>query len=274
MPAREELMREVRKDIDVCLKIWPTLLEDFLGDRLKYAYAKGSCVKQWNSPIDYVPLLSDIDVHVSRTDNEELCESISFHEALELSRHYEDIFKSRRPDHLHLPRMQVISVDALINSTEIEYVPPRLEDVRVLNGKPQQEQIPDPDTIRRIDKRSIERQEVFIQSLPYRIMDRTGLDFWGIIRCGGLGWRVAPSPYRLLSQRHPEPIEVWSWNRTRVCEELEEMGYQRIADLYRSFYDNCWKIFLSDFKSSDAYRALALDGYWILLECLTEVTKL
>ncbi|MGY5852567.1 MAG: hypothetical protein RTU92_03285, partial [Candidatus Thorarchaeota archaeon] len=218
MPDRTELLKEARKDIDSCLKIWSELLEEFFGDRLIYAYAKGSCVKEWKSDIDYVPILSDVDVHASTTDGVEF-PSLSSDEALEMSKRYEESFISGRPDHLHLPRMQIMSVDQLINSTNVEYVPPLLRDMKVLFGKPVQVQIPDAETIRQIDRRSIERQEEFLESLPYRLMDRTGLNFWGLIRCGGMGWRVAPSPYRLLSQKYPEPIEVWSWNRSRVCDE-------------------------------------------------------
>jgi hypothetical protein len=274
MVDREELMKEARRDVDICLKIWSVILEEYLGDSLSYAYAKGSCVKKWDNPIDYAPLLSDVDVHVSTTDGEKPGVKKSVREALQCSERYEDLFKSERPDHVHLPRMQIIGVDALINSTEIEYVPPKLESVKVLYGKPKQEPIPADDTIRQIDRRSIERQEEFLLPLPYRLFDRTGLDFWGMLRCGGFGWRVAPSPYRLLSQRYPEPIEVWSWNRTKVCEELSKMGYQKISKLYTSFYDNCWKIFLSDFKDSKAFRDVIIDGYGVLNECLIEVRKI
>ncbi len=274
MRNREELLREARKDIDSCLKIWSEILEEILGDSLIYAYAKGSCVKAWTSDIDYVPILSDVDLHVSTTYGEEFSTSLPFDEAMEMSKCYEETFNSERPDHLHIPRMQIISVDQLVSSTNVEYVPPSLKEVKVLYGKPVQAPIPDAETIRQIDRRSTVRQEEFIESLPYRIMDSTGLGFWGIIRCGGLGWRVAPSPYRILSQKYPEPIEVWSWNRSRVCDELEKMAYDKISRLYRSFYDNCWKIYLSDFKSSEAFRMLVSDGYLILKECLKEIKQL
>ena len=270
MPDRQELLGEARKDIDACLTIWSELLEEFLGDRLNYAYAKGSSVKTWTSTIDYVPILSDVDVHVSTTDGDL---SKSFDEALMISQRYEEAFKSERTDHLHIPRMQLISMKRLIENANIDYVPPLLKNVRVLNGKPKQEPIPDIETIRQIDRRSTVRQEEFVNSLPYNLIDKSGLDFWALIRCGGLGWRVGPAPYRIMTQIYPEPIEVWSWNRTTLLQELGYGVYKEIAKHYKSFYDSCWGIFLSDFKSTEEYRNVVRHGYRVLKLCLESVKE-
>ncbi len=272
----EEIQTKAKKDMECCLRIWSELLEDFLGDRLSYAYAKGSCIKKWDNPIDYVPILSDVDVHVNLTDGVKLFPETteSFKKALEMNKLYEQMFLAERPDHLHLPRMQIMTINALIQSTSIEYVPPRLEDVYVMNGKPSQAEIPPVERIREIDAAKMEEQEEFIHSLPNRIFDRTGLDFWGLIRCGGLGWRVSPSPVRLITQRYPDPIEAWNWNRTQTCKVLEDMGYRNIANSYTSFYEHGWDLFLSDFKNSNSFRSITSEGYNVLKMCLEEVRNI
>ena len=50
----------MRREVDACIDIWTEVLEERYPIGIKYAYEKGSCVKRWNSPIDYVPLLSDV----------------------------------------------------------------------------------------------------------------------------------------------------------------------------------------------------------------------
>ena len=44
------------------------LVTDNFGNELKYAYTKGSGIKPWDTPIDYVPILSDIDIHFMLTE--------------------------------------------------------------------------------------------------------------------------------------------------------------------------------------------------------------
>ncbi len=43
--------------------------------------------------------------------------------------------------------------------------------------------------------------------LPMSSIDKSGLDFWYLIR--RLVWHVSPAPVRLLTQVVKEPEEVW-----------------------------------------------------------------
>ena len=52
--------------------ILQTLLEFVKADNLEGVYAKGSSLKPWDSPLDYVPELSDVDVQVLLKDDSPL----------------------------------------------------------------------------------------------------------------------------------------------------------------------------------------------------------
>ena len=269
------LREEIRKDIDCCLTIWSRIFEEIFEDQIEYAYVKGSSIKLWDSPIDYVPILSDVDVHVKLNSGEELIDNskISFDKALEISKQYEEMFNAERPTNKHLPRMQIINIDRLVNLPDIDYVPPRMKDVQVIYGNPKRHPFPTTDRIRKIDAERTVNQKEFINSLHNRIWDRSGLDYWGVFRCGGIGWRVSPAPYRLVSQTHMDPLEVWGLNRTKICEELGNREYNTIERVYSEFYETCWTIYLSDFKDNNAFREMITLGYNILQSCLIEIEK-
>lgn len=39
-------------------------LVDRFGDRISHIWVKGSAQKRWDGPVDYVPELSDVDIHL------------------------------------------------------------------------------------------------------------------------------------------------------------------------------------------------------------------
>ena len=89
-----------------------------------------------------------------------------------------------------------------------------------------------------------------------------------------MSWRISPAPVRILTQSHPDPIEVWSWNRTTIHRELMKEGYDTIATYYHGFYESGWKLFLSEFKGLSDFRAVASNGYYVLNECMKEANKI
>ncbi|MFW9893051.1 MAG: hypothetical protein ACFFFO_12650, partial [Candidatus Thorarchaeota archaeon] len=245
---------------------------EFLGPRLEYVYAKGSALKKWDSHIDYVPIISDVDIHIGIHDDMPLFvgSSDDFDVALDLSAKCEGEFIERRPDNLHIPRMQVIETRFLKQSDK--YTPPRLKDIRILYGKPVLAEPPPPEMIRTGDLARILEDEEYIVDLPRRILDRTGLDFWAVIR--QMCWRVAPSPVRILTQTHNDPIELWSWNRTKIHRELVESGFETLAENYYGFYNSGWKLYLSNFQGLEEYRETVKNGYYVLHECFKIASKL
>ena len=272
MPDWSDLQKRARADVDLAIEAWVKVLSEELGSRIKYAYAKGSALKKWESPIDYVPTLSDIDIHIMLDDDDLLFSgtSESFDEAMHISKRYEAEFIRLQPEHLHIPRSQIMTINKL--TAVVNYVPPRAQDIHVLIGKiPEPEFLTD-DEIREIDKQNLMDYHKFIQALPRRIFDRTGLDYWTIVR--EMTWRVSPCPVRLLTQITDGPLDVWSWNRTKITNELHSHGYNEIEKYYRDFYVNGWNLFLSTFTSSEAYRNCISAGYYTLAKCREEVQNI
>ncbi|MHA1495724.1 MAG: hypothetical protein ACTSRQ_17130, partial [Candidatus Thorarchaeota archaeon] len=97
------------------------------------------------------------------------------------------------------------------------------QDIKVLFGEPPlPKRLPSPETIRKGDMERIIEEREYIFESARRIFDRTGLDFWAVIRV--MTWKVSPSPVRLLTQNHPDPIDVWSWNRTKILGAFSSMS--------------------------------------------------
>ena len=64
-PAREVL----RADVEAMAEAWRTVLLEELGAAaIDGLYLKGSAAKRWDSLVDYVPELSDVDLHVRLSD--------------------------------------------------------------------------------------------------------------------------------------------------------------------------------------------------------------
>ncbi|MFW9954311.1 MAG: hypothetical protein ACFFD3_07140 [Candidatus Thorarchaeota archaeon] len=259
-----------REDVNACIAVWKQILSE--EDReVEYAYSKGSATKAWDSPIDYVPEISDVDIHIFTTKAVGLFNPpYNFDDAMQLSEEYETRFHEIRPDAFHMPRSQIINIEQLKEVLE-HYCPPRLSDVQVLLGEPEQEEFPDTDIIRKKDVINLIQLEEHIEPIPRQVFDKAGHDFWYIIR--SMTWRVSPSPVRILSQTHDDPIDLWSWNRTKIEQELRNQDYESIADSYRGFYMSGWDLFLSDFKSRSAYREVVTHGYNLLKQCHDEGKK-
>lgn len=266
------MLKRAREDVECALEIWGEILPKFFDSRLEYIYAKGSATKSWDSHVDYVPIVSDVDIHVKTVDDDELFghNKDAFDLGMKLSLHCEDEFLRRKPDHLHVPRMQVTEIHFLTNLAH--YTPPRPQDIRILYGTPNQKELPTPETVRDGDLDRIFEDEEYLNDLPRAAFDRTGLDFWSIVRT--MGWRVSPAPVRILTQKHPDPLEVWSWNRTTIHRELLSKGYDRIATYYYGFYESGWNLYLSEFKGLKEFRAIVNNGYNLLNECLKEAHKI
>jgi hypothetical protein len=108
--------------------------------------------------------------------------------------------------------------------------------------------------------------------MPRSMFDRTGMDWWSTIR--PMTWRVSPTPVRLITQTHSDPIDVWSWNRTNIREALHQREYEKIAEHYYGFYDTGWKLFLSGFSDLKAFRETTVHGYYVLYECYWAIDRL
>jgi len=262
-----KLQKKAREDVNTCIAVWKEILTEE-GREIEYAYAKGSATKAWDSPIDYIPEISDVDIHLFTTKEEGLFNPpYDFDYAMHFSEQYETRFHKIKPDALHMPRSQIVRIKQM-KEVMVHYCPPRISDVQILFGEPKQEEFPDIDTIRKQDVTNLIQLEEYIEPIPRQVFDRAGHDFWYIIR--SMTWRVSPSPIRILSQTYDNPIDLWSWNRTKIEQELRTQDYSQIADSYRGFYMSGWELFLSEFRSLKAYRDVVTHGYNLLKQCHDE----
>ncbi len=267
-----KLHKRARHDIRVCIQAWSETLRDVLGDKIEFMYAKGSGIKRWDTPIDYVPLLSDVDIHLFFKNDFDFFTDAEDHleRSLEILTEHEERFRAIEPDPLHFPRSQLVILNKIMK--EDWFVPPRLKDIQPVFGEPHIEEEAVPERIRFVDRWRLEEIESFLQFIPLSLVDRSGPDYWNLVR--RMSWRVSPAPVRLLTQTHPDPGEVWGWNRTRVLDELAERGLEQLASHYRKYYEAGWDLFLSDLKSTEAYRQLVFHGYHVMRLSLETVRRL
>ncbi len=268
-----KFLPQARKDIDNSLDVWKIILLREFDEKIKFIYAKGSAVKPWNSPLDYVPILSDLDIHIKLTKNSKMFQNISdpICKSLEISKRYEQIFTNKFPKSLHLPRTQLVTIKKLLELTQ--YVPPRLNDVRIIYGEPVIPSKPEPQRIRKIDYNHLIKTKEILEKAPMSLIDRSGLDYWVIIR--RINWQVSPTPFRLLTQVSDiAPIEIWSWNRTKIIIELKNHGFEEIVDHYKQFYLKGWEAFLAQYQSTHALRQIIFHGYNVLHSSLQILQEL
>lgn len=95
-----------KTDIIRALDIWKEILREH--GSVKYAYVHGSALKQWESDIDYVPFISDVDLHIYPEKNIIFDDDISW----EVPIIYEDGFVEE--PYLHLPRINIKNIKKLI----------------------------------------------------------------------------------------------------------------------------------------------------------------
>jgi hypothetical protein len=255
-----------RRDVDVCVEVWSNVLRESLGSKVLYAYLKGSTAKRWDTFMDYVPLVSDVDIHVKVANDDDFFPNEgAFDWAMDLSASYEERFKAANPSYLHIPRTQIMIINE-IQKWE-DYVPPAPGEVRPIIGEPAEKHPQPPEEIRQIDLKRLRKDGEVIGQLHKSVLDRTGLDFWVTIR-QHLNYRVSPSPYRLLSQLSNNPLEIWTLNRTTVHSELRKAGYDELGTIYKSYYRTGWELFDSGMNSYSAVRKMVSLGYHMVATSL------
>ncbi|MFX0123954.1 MAG: hypothetical protein ACFFAE_09970 [Candidatus Hodarchaeota archaeon] len=273
MKQYAEFLPQARKDINHSLDIWKNLLIKEFQENIEYIYAKGSAIKQWDSPLDYVPILSDLDIHFKLVNNYEIFQNSPdpITKSLEISEEYEQNYAKNYPKSLHLPRTQLVAINHLQKLPE--YVPPRFIDVRIVYGEPIFPNNPDPLRIREIDYNHLIKIKETLRNSPMNLIDRSGLDYWVLIR--RINWQVSPTPFRLLTQVSSiAPMEIWSWNRSKIITELKNHGLEEIVDHYKQFYLNGWEAFLAEYRNSENLRQIIFHGCKVLQSSLQILQEL
>jgi len=256
-------LEKARLEVDSCIRVWRMILEEHFGDRIVYAYVKGSSTKRWDSPIDYVPVLSDVDIHFKLKDDRPLfCGGAAqLSEALAISAEYEERFLGENPAPLHIPRVQVMVLNRHLSDPDF-ILPSCIPEQNVLMGRIGQWPAKRPDEVRAADLRNLSRMQEVLAPIPGRVMDRVGIDLVTLIR--SLCYEVSPAPVRLLSQLEEDPYRVWELNRTAVCGELKRRGFTDLAERYSGYYLTGWDVFRSGFHDGRAMRRLVNEAYSVL----------
>ena len=236
------------------------IVEALLGalgeDAFVGIYAHGSSLKPWDSPIDYVAEVSDVDVQLVLKQPEVLTEDLG--RALAIAADYERRFRERHPDALHLPRPQIQVINKELEIPEFLPSPP--ETSRTLFGReiavvrPQ----PDPAFVLQVDRATLRKtdQVSWVADLPMWLIDRPG--HYAYQALNAMAWRISPTGSRVLSVLGAGYEEAWGGNRTRVHAQLVERGESDFARDFAEYYLQSWEFFLSGRADvGAAHRALA-----------------
>lgn len=253
----------LKEEIDSMLEVFvEVLLEEIPKSEIEMIYFKGSAQKKWDSPIDYVPELSDIDIHLLFSRDSSIKKYLgSTSKALDVQSKVELRYFSKIKNPLHIPRPQLMILNLLMKEEDFIQTPKSA--VSVLYGK----EYPEPDysdleRIRAIDCNRILSEEEFILDFPLRVIDKPSKYLWFSLK--SLVWHVSPLCPRVLHILGTPTSEVWSVNRTRITSMLREKGESQLAKDYAEFYLFGWKYFLSNYKDTNAGRSSMIYGINVL----------
>jgi len=248
-PDRAVLAGEVEKMVSAFVE---TLRDVIPEGEIAGIYLKGSAYKEWESPLDYVPELSDVDIHLRVVDSSAAEKRIQDTEtALMVQSQVERRFSQKVSDPLHVPRPQLLLLNTL--EREENYVPSPRKTVKVLFG----EEYPlgdysDECMIRAMDCKRLGEEAEYLRTFALHAIDKPYKYIWTSVRT--INWHIAPSGPRILSLLGMPPEDAWSMNRTRVVAFLIEKGEEAVARDYSSYYTHGWKYFLSGYRDHDAAR--------------------
>ena len=230
------------------------LLESIPETEIRGFYYKGSSKKAWESPLDYVPEVSDVDMHLWFHDDDAWHQYLdTVPQAMEVQRGVEARFRAKFAEPLHEPRPQFIVMNKLLAEIDDFVYSPR-STVTVLYG----EEYPkgdytDSDAIRRYDCKNLVRDDEWVGQSGLQVVDKPGRYLWQALRA--VTWRVSPTGPRVLHVLGVETEDAWSMNRTTVATAMRDRGCGDLADGYIDYYLSSWDYFLSGLKDTDAGRS-------------------
>ena len=229
-----------------------TLLDRIPNDEIRAIYLKGSANKRWDTPIDYVPEASDLDLHLwFHDDDGERTHIGRLDQALTIQQDIEAGYRARRPNPIHTPRPQIMIMNSMMRRPGYMHSP--LATVKVLYG----ESYPAADyaavdEIKRYKCHDLLALADILERFPYRVFDRPDKYLAELFR--DLSYRVSPVGPIVLHLAGLDPMTAWSMNRTHVTRALEDIGECDLAESYVDYFLARWRWFLSDSEDLDAVR--------------------
>lgn len=254
-PGKKVLREEINFIIEAFIEV---LLEKVPESEIEMIYFKGSAQKKWDFSIDYVPELSDIDIHILFSDESSIKKYLgSTSKALAIQSKVETLYFSKSPNPLHIPRPQLMVLNLLME--EKDFIPTPKSAVSVLYGK----DYPKPDysndeKIKNIDRNRILSEEKFLSEFSLKVIDKPSKYISESLRT--LVWHVSPIVPRVLHILGISTEEAWSINRSRSVLLLREMGEKQLALDYADYYLSGWEYFLSKYQDTNAGRSSIISG--------------
>lgn len=242
----------IRAEVEAYVDLVDEVLTDAVGiGALRGLYYKGSSAKAWDSALDYVPEVSDVDFHVwFRSDDDVKRVFRSMETALDVQARLERGYAERVPEPFHTPRPQFVVLNDIVDQPD--YTPPDPSLVRVLKGEPLARQTYDTERIREVDCRMALSHEGFVEKLPASAIDKPGRLLWKVLR--DLTFRVSPAGPRAVHLLGGQTELAWESNRTAIYSALIDLEAEEIAEGYAGYYLAGWRYFLSGWEDTDAGR--------------------
>ncbi len=245
----------LRAETEAMSEAWTEVLTQRLGPGLRGIYRKGSAQKRWDTRIDYVPEVSDVDIHVSLVSDADIAKVDSIEAAVEINDAVLTAYRRRIPEPLHVPKPQFVISNQLDALPDI--APSPAETVTTLWGEPYHSRTLTDEERATQRVRSREQLSVhgdFLDALPGRIIDRLGGLAAPLV--GEVNWRVSPTAARVLEVLGVRYEEAWSLNRTGLVRALEERGLDELAQAYAAYYLAGWEAFLAGPEGRESGSAL------------------
>ena len=248
-PDPERLRHEVSHMADAIVE---TLLDNIPSEEIRAIYLKGSVKKRWDTPIDYVPEASDLDVHVWFHDDDwEQSLFSDLDQAFKVQRDIGVRFRRKCPQPIHTPRPQIMILNTLLRRPGYMHSPP--DSASVLFGEDYP--VADYSAADEIERHKCNDMLALADILdryPYRVFDRPDKHLAELLR--DLSFRVSPIGPIILQLAGLDPMTVWSMNRTEVTRALEDIGERDLAETYVGYFLARWRWFLSASDNLEAVR--------------------
>ncbi len=254
-PDPNILKKEIKCILDAYMEV---LFETIPRLDIAGIYFKGSGYKEWETPLDYVPEISDVDIHLLLSDDQSVERYLGTTEqAIEIQKKVEKRYLEKVAEPYHFPRPQLMILNLLLRERDFVSSPKRT--ISVLFGKEYPvSDCSNHERIVNIDCSHLLDEEEFILKFPLHIIDKPSRYLWQSLR--NLVWHISPIGSRVLSIKGMPYEKAWSMNRTRIIAHLKEIGEQRLAQDYTQFYLDCWEYFLSRYRDTDVGRNAIMAG--------------
>ena len=221
-------------------------------DSIVGVYAKGSAYRRWDSVIDYVPGLSNVDIHLRVRGAGWGSPFQHVQQAMEIADRARTTFTLLNPEPLHHPRARVS--DVAEKEVASDHLPPPADTVFTLHGEPYP--VAEPSAYRAVvpdDGQALVRTSEFAErELPRLLVEHPGREVWDVAK--RLTEQMSPAGPRALTQLGVDPYDAWSMNRTAIVRRLRALGREDLADAYAVFYQAGWRGFRSGFEDVEAGR--------------------